>query len=63
MWPRAIRRTGKAIYDFAVTVGLTPSPFDCWLAERGLYSFHLRYDRAEAERGAACRPSGRAAPV
>jgi cystathionine gamma-synthase len=38
----------KAIYDFAVTTGLTPSPFDCWLAERGLYSFDLRYDRAEA---------------
>jgi cystathionine gamma-synthase len=37
----------KAIYDFATTLGLTPSPFDCWLAERGLYSFHLRYDRAE----------------
>jgi len=37
----------QAIHDFAVTVGLTPSPFDCWLAERGLYSFHLRYDRAE----------------
>jgi len=37
----------KAIYDFAVTTGLTPSPFDCWLAERGLFSFHLRYDRAE----------------
>ncbi|HEX9858239.1 MAG TPA: aminotransferase class I/II-fold pyridoxal phosphate-dependent enzyme [Paracoccaceae bacterium] len=37
----------KAIYDFAVTTGMTPSPFDCWLAERGLYSFHLRYDRAE----------------
>ena len=33
---------------FAVTMGLTPSPFDCWLAERGLYSFALRYDRAEA---------------
>jgi len=31
----------------AVTFGLTPSPFDCWLAERGLYSFELRYDRAE----------------
>jgi cystathionine gamma-synthase len=31
----------------AVTLGLTPSPFDCWLAERGLYSFELRYDRAE----------------
>jgi cystathionine gamma-synthase len=38
----------RAIYDTAVTVGLTPSPFDCWLAERGLYSFELRYDRAEA---------------
>ncbi len=37
----------KAIYDFAVTTGLTPSPFDCWLAERGMYSFTLRYDRAE----------------
>ncbi|WP_209425669.1 aminotransferase class I/II-fold pyridoxal phosphate-dependent enzyme [Pararhodobacter sp. SW119] len=37
----------RAIYDFAVTTGLTPSPFDCWLAERGLFSFELRYDRAE----------------
>lgn len=37
----------KAIYDTAVTLGLTPSPWDCWLAERGLYSFELRYDRAE----------------
>lgn len=36
-----------AIYVTAVTTGLTPSPFDCWLAERGLYSFNLRYDRAE----------------
>ncbi|MBM9595606.1 PLP-dependent transferase [Rhodobacteraceae bacterium MCCB 386] len=36
------------IRTFAVTAGLTPSPFDCWLAERGLYSFELRYDRAEA---------------
>ena len=31
----------------ATTWGLTPSPFDCWLAERGLLSFDLRYDRAE----------------
>ncbi|MCB1398335.1 MAG: PLP-dependent transferase, partial [Rhodobacteraceae bacterium] len=38
----------KAIYDFAVTTGMTPSPFDCWLAERGIYSFELRYDRSEA---------------
>lgn len=37
----------KAIYDFSVTVGFTPSPFDCWLAERGLYTYELRYDRAE----------------
>jgi len=35
----------------AVTMGFTPSPFDCWLAERGLYSFELRYDRAEASAG------------
>ncbi len=41
-------RHRKAIYDFSVTTGLTPSPFDCWLAERGLMTFHLRYDRAEA---------------
>jgi len=27
----------------AVTWGLTPSPFDCWLAERGLLSFGLRH--------------------
>ncbi|MGY6536026.1 MAG: trans-sulfuration enzyme family protein [Pararhodobacter sp.] len=37
----------RAIYDFAVTTGMTASPFDCWLAERGLFSFELRYDRAE----------------
>ena len=30
------------------TWGMTPAPFDCWLAERGLHSFALRYDRAEA---------------
>ena len=36
-----------ALRGFAVTTGLTPSPFDCWLAERGLFTFELRYDRAE----------------
>ncbi|MDJ1015670.1 MAG: aminotransferase class I/II-fold pyridoxal phosphate-dependent enzyme [Paracoccaceae bacterium] len=30
------------------TMGLTPSPFDCWLAERGMYTFDLRYERATA---------------
>lgn len=33
---------------FAITSGMTPSPFDCWLAERGMLSFELRYDRAES---------------
>lgn len=37
----------KSIYDSAVTLGLTPSPFDCWLAERGLMSFDLRFERAQ----------------
>ena len=36
-----------ALRVFAVTAGLTPSPFDCWLAERGLLTFPLRFDRAE----------------
>ncbi|MFT5629584.1 MAG: cystathionine gamma-synthase [Gammaproteobacteria bacterium] len=36
-----------AINDANVTWGLTPSPFDCWLAERGLHSFELRFDRAQ----------------
>ena len=35
------------IRQMAITLGMTPSPFDCWLAERGLYSFELRYDRSE----------------
>lgn len=38
----------QAMRTAAVTWGMTPSPFDCWLAERGLLSFELRYDRAEA---------------
>ncbi|MEP2639384.1 aminotransferase class V-fold PLP-dependent enzyme [Roseobacter sp.] len=33
---------------FSVTAGLNPSPFDCWLAERGMLSFDLRFDRAQA---------------
>lgn len=35
-----------------VTWGLTPSPFDCWLAERGLQSFDLRFERAQANAAA-----------
>lgn len=37
-----------AINDANVTWGLTPSPFDCWLAERGLQSFKLRYQQAQS---------------
>ncbi|MEY8843170.1 PLP-dependent transferase, partial [Cribrihabitans sp. XS_ASV171] len=32
---------------FSITTGMTPSPFDCWLAERGMLSFELRFDRAQ----------------
>jgi cystathionine gamma-synthase len=32
---------------FAVTTGMTPSPFDCWLAERGLATFALRFERTQ----------------
>ncbi len=32
---------------FAVTAGLTASPFDCWLAERGMATFPLRFARAQ----------------
>ncbi|MHA7876100.1 trans-sulfuration enzyme family protein [Roseivivax sp.] len=45
----------KAMSDFAVTTGMTPSPFDCWLAERGMMTFDLRFARTQdsAERLAA----------
>ena len=44
----------QAIWDVIVTMGLTASPYDCWMAERGLYSFDLRFDRAsENARGLA----------
>ena len=34
--------------DVIVTTGMTPSPFDCWIAERGLMTFELRFERAMA---------------
>lgn len=33
---------------FSVTTGMVGSPFDCWLAERGLLSFDLRFARAQS---------------
>lgn len=46
----AARDTGqmRMIYDFAVTVGMTPAPNECWLAERGLYTFPLRFEKAQS---------------
>ena len=41
----------EAINDANKSWGLTPSPFDCWLAERGLYSFDLRF--AQSQKNAA----------
>lgn len=42
----------EKINTLAVTMGFTASPFDCWLAERGLLSFDLRFARAEANAAA-----------
>ncbi|MBO6791519.1 MAG: aminotransferase class I/II-fold pyridoxal phosphate-dependent enzyme [Dinoroseobacter sp.] len=36
----------QAIWDVIVTMGLTASPYDCWMAERGMHSFDLRFERA-----------------
>lgn len=38
----------QAVREAAETWGFTGSPFDCWLAERGLASFPLRHARASA---------------
>lgn len=38
----------SAMVDANMTWGLTASPFDCWLAERGLQTFDLRADRAQS---------------
>ncbi|MEM8958234.1 MAG: aminotransferase class I/II-fold pyridoxal phosphate-dependent enzyme [Pseudomonadota bacterium] len=38
----------QAVQTAAITYGLTPSPYDCWMAERGLYTFELRHTRASA---------------
>jgi len=37
----------ERIYNFVVSTGMTPSPFDCWLAERGLASFSLRFKKSQ----------------
>lgn len=42
------RELNDRLRVFMVTSGMNPSPFDCWLAERGMLSFELRFDRAQA---------------
>ncbi|MEM7507617.1 MAG: aminotransferase class I/II-fold pyridoxal phosphate-dependent enzyme [Pseudomonadota bacterium] len=42
----------QRLIDVALTFGLTPSPFDCWLAERGLNTFDLRFAQAQANAAA-----------
>ena len=46
VWARK-KDISHAINVFCVTTGMTPSPFDCWLAERGLLTFPLRFEKAE----------------
>ena len=48
---RDAERAGR-LTDVAVSWGMTPSPFDCWLAERGLHSFDLRLARAQSNAAA-----------
>ncbi|HUF87160.1 MAG TPA: PLP-dependent transferase, partial [Thermohalobaculum sp.] len=50
----AARDPGQAarLTEVTVTWGLTPSPFDCWLAERGLHTFDLRFERSQANAAA-----------
>jgi len=42
----------EALLAAQASFGATASPFDCWLAERGLATFALRYDAAEANAAA-----------
>jgi cystathionine gamma-synthase len=42
----------QRLSEAAVSWGLTPSPFDCWLAERGLHTFEVRFERAQSNAAA-----------
>ena len=42
------RNINDRLRVFTVTTGMTASPFDCWLAERGMLSFDLRFERAQS---------------
>ncbi len=36
----------ERMITLAATLGVNASPFDCWMAERGLYTFDMRFERA-----------------
>lgn len=48
-------RLMQPIIDNVVSWGLTASPFDCWLAERGLNTLELRLQRAQTNAAALAR--------
>ena len=48
----AARELLTPIREAVVTWGLNGSPFDCWLAERGINTLHLRVSRANANASA-----------
>lgn len=40
-----LREKRQSLFHWRAIMGLNPSPFDCWLAERGLKTFGLRIER------------------
>jgi len=48
----AARELAAPIREAVVTWGLNGSPFDCWLAERGMHTLELRVARANANASA-----------
>ncbi|MEO1796221.1 MAG: PLP-dependent transferase, partial [Pseudomonadota bacterium] len=42
----------ERLHILSHTWGMTAAPFDCWLTERGLLSFPLRFERAQANAAA-----------
>ena len=48
----AARELAAPIREAVVTWGLNGSPFDCWLAERGMHTLELRVARANANAAA-----------
>ena len=43
------------VNDAMMTWGFNASPYDCWLAERGLNTLEVRFERAQSNARALCR--------